>query len=417
VRYHLTAQMTRLSSAFAAMVLSFFLHEVAGDVPNMSNTGSLLAYLGCEPWCIWVPEASWQWVYGCQGCHHDAPTPAPGHRTCWLSDGGCAESVIDDGHWPAGKCWPTRSECAQHSQSFCFTREGSFCVPIKQAPSGSCYATKDQCLTAAPTSTCWLIDGGCTESVINHGQWPSGKCWPSRPQCETHLQDFCFAREGSFCIPIKQAPSGSCYATQNKCLEATSSNTRALGSRLRGLSLLNSLPNSTANSTLMASSMEAANWPDCAAEHAQCGKPFPWAWWEKACCSGFHCEQLLGGTGRVCVKSQPTCVPANSICGGPGQLTQECCGRATCRKFYGGDQMKCVEPTSPPCWSFNGGTCVNVQGAGPETKCHSTFRDCYQSSPGAACWSWNGAICVSVVGAQVSQCFESVAHCRQASSS
>jgi len=201
---------------------------------NMSNASSLVAYVGCESWCIWVPEGSWQWVSACQGCQHNTPTPAP-VRTCWLVDGGCTESVIDDGHWPAGKCWPTRSECAQHSQSFCFTREGSFCVPIKQAPSGSCYATKSECLGATAGRTCWLVDGGCTESVIDDGHWPAGKCWPSRSECAQHSQSFCFTREGSFCVPIKQAPSGSCYATRDQCLgnKISSRNSRSLRGALR----------------------------------------------------------------------------------------------------------------------------------------------------------------------------------------
>merc|ERR1712190_79115 len=159
---------------------------------------------------------------------------------------------------------------------------------------------------------------------------------------------------------------------------------------------------------LAAASMDSQS---CAGEHEQCGKLQWWSWSETPCCGNMRCEQLLGGSGKVCVPLDSQCVPENEICGGPGQLTQECCGNAVCQKLFGGDQMKCVESAPQPCWSFNGGTCVNVHGAGPETTCYRAFNDCYQASSGASCWSWNGAICVSVVGAAVSQCYESEARC------
>merc|ERR1712050_405320 len=117
------------------------------------------------------------------------------------------------------------------------------------------------------------------------------------------------------------------------------------------------------------------------------------------------------GDKMTCVKPSPQCVAANGTCGGPGQFTQKCCGDAVCQKLRGGDKMKCVEQAAQPCWSFNGGTCVNVQGAGPETTCYGAFNECYQKSSDASCWTWNGAICVSVVGAEVSQCYESESQC------
>merc|ERR1712039_161074 len=79
-------------------------------------------------------------------------------------------------------------------------------------------------------------------------------------------------------------------------------------------------------------------------EHKHCGKLHWWSLSEVPCCGSMRCEQLLGGSGKVCVRSESQCVAANDICGGPGQLTQECCGSAVCQTMFGGSAMKCVEP-------------------------------------------------------------------------
>merc|ERR1712107_103557 len=133
---------------------------------------------------------------------------------------------------------------------------------------------------------------------------------------------------------------------------------------------------SGAESTPAVSAMELQG---CSQENTPCGKLYWWSWPEVQCCGSLRCEQLLGGSGKVCTRLQSQCVPANSICGGPGQLTQECCGNAVCQRLRGGDQMKCLERASRSCWSFNGGTCVNVHSAGPETTCYAAFTDCYQA--------------------------------------
>mmetsp|Transcript_139239 Transcript_139239/g.347105 ORF Transcript_139239/g.347105 Transcript_139239/m.347105 type:complete len:102 (+) Transcript_139239:3-308(+) len=42
------------------------------------------------------------------------------------------------------------------------------------------------------------------------------------------------------------------------------------------------------------------------------------------------------------VEEMPQCVPESGICGGPGQLTQRCCGNTQCKRLLGGDDMKCM---------------------------------------------------------------------------
>merc|ERR1712076_101176 len=86
-----------------------------------------------------------------------------------------------------------------------------------------------------------------------------------------------------------------------------------------------------------------------------------------------RCEQLLGGSGKVCVPLDSQCVPENEICGGPGQLTQECCGNAVCQKMFGGDQMKCVEPACVPANSVCGGPCQLTQECCGNAVCQTLF--------------------------------------------
>merc|ERR1712187_313004 len=82
--------------------------------------------------------------------------------------------------------------------------------------------------------------------------------------------------------------------------------------------------------------------PACVPANSVCGGPGQLT---QECCGNAVCQTLFGGTQMKCVEPTPqSCVPANSVCGGPGQLTQECCGNAICQTFLGGDQMQCVEP-------------------------------------------------------------------------
>merc|ERR1740138_113214 len=90
---------------------------------------------------------------------------------------------------------------------------------------------------------------------------------------------------------------------------------------------------SSVNSPTLAAA--AVDSQSCASEHQQCGKLQWWSWSEMPCCGNMRCEQLLGGSGKVCVPLESQCVAANNICGGPGQLTQECCGDAVCEKLFG----------------------------------------------------------------------------------
>jgi len=62
----------------------------------------------------------------------------------------------------------------------------------------------------------------------------------------------------------------------------------------------------------------------------------------QSCCGNMQCERLLGGSQMRCQQSQPSCVEENGICGGPGQLTQSCCGNMQCKRLLGGVKMRCL---------------------------------------------------------------------------
>merc|ERR1712039_476465 len=94
------------------------------------------------------------------------------------------------------------------------------------------------------------------------------------------------------------------------------------------------------------SAQGSASWRGCAAESQHC------SWW-RHCCDNLQCENLLGGSGHVCVSRQPQCVQENGICGGPGQLTQSCCGNMQCKQLLGGSEMKCQQ-SQPSCVEENG---------------------------------------------------------------
>merc|ERR1712023_476940 len=64
--------------------------------------------------------------------------------------------------------------------------------------------------------------------------------------------------------------------------------------------------------------------PQCAAESAECSDGVP------CCDADARCESRLGGSGAMCVKQNPECKELSQECGGPGQLTQKCCGNAKC---------------------------------------------------------------------------------------
>jgi len=158
-----------------------------------------------------------------------------------------------------------------------------------------------------------------------------------------------------------------------------------------------------------------------------------------------------------CVEEQPTCVPSNGECGGPGRRTETCCGRAKCTKLMGGGVMKCVEarrlaeepnsvqtensslPTSSSTGNLSeaaaGLWCTPVDDKcggtlGPfnwhkkccgNAKCQKLFGSpdgtmkCVEEQPephGPAhgCWSSNGAICQYVFG-ESTGCYGTAAAC------
>merc|ERR1712048_377354 len=108
---------------------------------------------------------------------------------------------------------------------YCFAPEGSWCIP-KQQPPGDCYRTKDECEasyqqpTPAPTPSstpqCWPSDNSeCSYTVIDTGSFPD--CWSTKEECLKHVQQYCFAPEGSWCVPKQQPPGGDCYKTKEEC--------------------------------------------------------------------------------------------------------------------------------------------------------------------------------------------------------
>jgi len=75
--------------------------------------------------------------------------------------------------------------------------------------------------------------------------------------------------------------------------------------------------------------------PQCAAESDECSEEIP-------CCDAqSRCESRLGGSGAMCVKQHPECKGLSQECGGPGQLTQSCCGNAKCVASGDNGKMFC----------------------------------------------------------------------------
>merc|ERR1711953_1185235 len=73
----------------------------------------------------------------------------------------------------------------------------------------------------------------------------------------------------------------------------------------------------------------------CAADSEECSD-------ELHCCdANSRCESRLGGPGAVCVKRHPECKGLSQECGGPGQLTQSCCGNAKCVASGSSGKMFC----------------------------------------------------------------------------
>merc|ERR1712003_590974 len=55
----------------------------------------------------------------------------------------------------------------------------------------------------------------CSYTVIDTGSFPD--CWSTKEECLKHVQQYCFAPEGSWCIPKQQPPGGDCYRTKDEC--------------------------------------------------------------------------------------------------------------------------------------------------------------------------------------------------------
>jgi len=100
------------------------------------------------------------------------------------------------------------------------------------------------------------------------------------------------------------------------------------------------------NVSFEASAEVMASSQGCAAKSEQCH-----SW--RPCCRDMQCENLLGGSGKVCVQKQPQCLQEDGICGGSGQLTQSCCGDMQCKRLLGGSQMRC-QKSQPQCVQENG---------------------------------------------------------------
>merc|ERR1712232_1448150 len=103
------------------------------------------------------------------------------------------------------------------------------------------------------------------------------------------------------------------------------------------------------NSTDQTATLEAIcpGCRQCSVEGENCGKQH---WWSPnvACCGGYRCDNVLGGTGKKCVREQPACVSEGSICGGAGRRTLDCCDSMQCTQLLGGSDMKCVK-SHPSC--------------------------------------------------------------------
>merc|ERR1740120_392477 len=160
------------------------------------------------------------------------------------------------------------------------------------------------------------------------------------------------------------------------------------------------------------------------------------------------CLQVGSGIMK-CVEEQPTCVPGNGECGGPGRRTETCCGDAKCVSSVGGGVMTCLQvheladelnsvqtensslsasssagmsaaasmlelASSQGCWSSNGFICEYAYGQA--TGCHETAAECVSATGKAPlCYEYNGAICVKVEGdTPSSNCHGTEALCEQA---
>merc|ERR1712187_157649 len=75
----------------------------------------------------------------------------------------------------------------------------------------------------------------------------------------------------------------------------------------------------------------------CAAQSQECSDDVP------CCDADSRCESRLGGSGAMCVKQHPEseCKELSQECGGPGQLTQTCCGNAKCIASGDNGKMFC----------------------------------------------------------------------------
>merc|ERR1712157_170265 len=70
--------------------------------------------------------------------------------------------------------------------------------------------------TPSSTPQCWPSDNSdCSYTVIDTGSFPD--CWSTKEECLKHVQQYCFAPEGSWCVPKQQPPGGDCYKTKDEC--------------------------------------------------------------------------------------------------------------------------------------------------------------------------------------------------------
>jgi len=187
---------------------------------------------------------------------------------------------------------------------------------------GACFAQNDTVATAPPSIL--AAEQACM------GEW--GPCHESRPCCRDLQCKNLLGGSGKVCLQKQPVLSNQSADALQFTEDRTDKNLTSVEENI--------------TMSLEAFAESLASRGDCTAKSQQCHSGRP-------CCGHMQCENLLGGSGKVCVEKQPQCLQENGVCAGAGQSTQSCCGDMQCKRLLGGSQSRC-QKSQPKCVSEDG---------------------------------------------------------------